>query len=137
MITPKDKDKVLNAIIIRDEEAKKHEFEISYNDFFPDGDISCDDFRIILEQFNKIGLLSYMTGISGNSFYIHVTASLFDYYNHGGFVAQEEILLANLQKLGYELEILSKEANPNLLERIGNITEIAASVATALGLFRQ
>ena len=51
-------------------------------------------------------------------------------------MVQEELLRANLQKLDYELTKLAKEINPGLTDRIANITGIAASIATALGLFK-
>ena len=136
MITPKDKDKVLNAIIIRYEESENHNFILEYDNVFHNREISCDEFQLILEHFKEKRLLSYVSHLTDSDTQIHVSANLFDFFNHGGFVAQEEILLANLQKLGYELEILSKEASPDLLDRIRRIAEIAASVTTALGLFR-
>ena len=135
MITPKDKDKVLNAIIIRYEEAGEHEFMTDYENLFPDQDINYPDYCIILEQFKEKRLLSDIVPITKHIKRIIVSANLFDFYNHGGFVVQEEILQRNLEKLNYELMKLAKEVNPGLSESIGKITEIAASVATALGFF--
>ena len=39
-------------------------------------------------------------------------AEAHDFFNRGGFAVQEEILIANLNKLGLELEALSKELGP-------------------------
>ncbi|RHU30980.1 hypothetical protein DXD68_04085 [Parabacteroides sp. TM07-1AC] len=61
---------------------------------------------------------------------------IYDFFNHGGFTAQEEFLRANLEKLNLELLKLSKDIEPSKLETISSITAIASSVATTLGLFK-
>ena len=63
-------------------------------------------------------------------------AEISDFFNHGGFTAQEELLRANLEKLNLELLKLSKDLEPSVLEKANTITAIAGSVATALGLFK-
>ena len=136
MITPKLKDEVLNAIIIRYNDTNSDRFDIDCEESFPEKTLSDSDFRMILHQFKEKQLLSVVDNLTGNSYYIHVTANLFDFYNHGGFVCQEEILLANLKKLDCEFKKLAKEVDPGLSEKIGRIAEIAASCAIALGFFR-
>ena len=136
MITPKDKDKVLSAIIACNKESGSYSFVLEYDDCFPDKEINCSGFNIILEHFLERGLLKKLDHWTSGSSFIHISVNLFDFFSHGGFVAQEEILRANLEKLDYELTKLSKENNPEIYDSIIKISGIAASIATALGLFR-
>ena len=131
MITPEIKDKVLCAIV----ESKETIFDLSYEDIFPNNEISKRHLHLILIQFVEKGLLRKVAN-NGSYFLLSVSADIYDFFNHGGFVAQEEILRANLQKLDYELTKLSQEIEPSLTDRISKITTIAASIATTLSLFR-
>ncbi|MCC2779572.1 hypothetical protein LK518_09105 [Parabacteroides distasonis] len=131
MITPAIKDKVLAAIVSHAEEI----FLMKPEEVFPNKEISKRQFELILLQFEEMGLLRKAER-HGTSFLISISANIYDFFNHGGFVVQEELLRANLQKLDYELTKLAKEINPGLTDRIANITGIAASIATALGLFK-
>lgn len=131
MITPANKDKILAAIASRDESA----FYIYYDDIFQDKEISLSKFELILYQMVKIGLLKKVSPTTSSSCYVEPTAELFDFLSHGGFIAQEEILRANLEKLDYELMKLAKEIDPSLSTSVEKITGIAASIATALNLF--
>ena len=131
MITPKDKDIVLAAIASEDYSL----IQVDYDEIFPSKDISKNEFRMIINQFEKLGLIKNVSAIIGGGlFSLTPTADLHDMIRHGGFTAQEELLRANLEKLGYELEKLAKE--PGLSSRVAEITGIAASITTALGLFR-
>ena len=67
---------------------------------------------------------------------IDLHAEIYDFFNHGGFTAQEELLRANLEKLNLELLKLSKDIEPSKLETVSTITAIAGNIATALGLFK-
>jgi len=51
------------------------------------------------------------------------------------FAAQEELLRANIEKLSYELDELSKSSDPLVVDRASKIAGIASSIATVLGLF--
>lgn len=131
IITPNIKDKVLTAILSQENEV----FLIKHEDVFPNKEISKRQFELILLQFEELGLLRKVKG-HGTSFLISISANIYDFFNHGGFVTQEELLKSNLQKLDYELTKLAQEVNPGFTDRIAGITGIAASIATALGLFR-
>lgn len=133
MIAPADKDKVLIAIASHDDPL----FYIHYDDVFPKKDVSENKFRLILNQFVQMGLLNKASSVTGGAFSVVPTANLYDFLSHGGFVAKEEILRANLEKLDYELTKLAKDIDPTLSSRVENITGIAASIATALNLFSQ
>ena len=57
------------------------------------------------------------------------TVEAHDIVRLGGFVAQEELLKANIQKLGLEIDLLSKElASSNLLEKAQRIASIGKSI---------
>ena len=137
MITPKLKDFILNELIVRYEMYKRESFPLFYDKCFSDMNIGISDLRIILNQFERMGLISDLRDSLGSDApNIQIEADLFDWHNRGGFVAQEEILLANLEKLGYELDELTKHADPSFLDRIDNITKIAASIATFINAAR-
>lgn len=91
---------------------------------------------MILDQFVVDGLLKTLQLRTVGVYVAFPTANLFDFFNHGGFTAQEELLRANLEKLNLELLKLSKDLEPSVLEKANTITAIAGSVATALGLFK-
>lgn len=84
----------------------------------------------ILAQFDRMGLINDFWH-DAHSFYFVVFIEAHDYYRHGGFKAQEELLTKNIQKLILELEQLK----PDIPERAGLIAGIAGNIATALGLF--
>lgn len=132
MITPKVKDKILEAIV----SGKLPGTSLYYNSLFPNNEISNNELRLILEQFRDNGLLKTLKLGTLGVYTAFPTADLFDFYNHGGFVAQEELLRANLEKLNLELLKLSKELNPSKLETINTITSVAGNIAAALGLFK-
>jgi hypothetical protein len=131
MITPEIKDRILTHIISRDVLL----FYLKYDEVFPEKDISFNEFILVLEQFVRIGLLETAKEVTREQCYIVICADIYDFHRHGGFVAQEEILRANLEKLNYELLKLSEEMDASGMTRIHRITGIAASVATALRLF--
>ena len=131
MITYKEKDKLVAYII----SIGLIDFNIEYEKAFPDKEVSKNEFFLMLRQFVDMGLLSRSKEMTGGSSYIGVTANLHDLFTHGGFQAREYLLEANLQKLGYELDSLSKSNDPKVLEHIDKISGIAASISTALGMF--
>ncbi len=131
LITPELKDVVLRAILAENKEA----FKLRYLDVFPNKEISKGQFELILLQFKKMGLLEEARNDLGY-FYISVIADIYDYFIHGGFIAQEELLRSNIQKLDYELTKLVKDINPGISDRIVKITGIVSSLTTALGLFK-
>ena len=131
MITPEIKDMVLCAIVA----SKEPVFDLTYEEVFPEKEISKRHFQLILIQFVEKGLLRKATNC-GSYFLISISANIYDFFNHGGFIAQEEILRANLQKLDYELTKLSQDIDSGFTDRVVKITGIAASIATALSLFK-
>jgi hypothetical protein len=88
-----------------------------------------DALNAVLSQFQRLGFISKL---SARRVEIGVTVHLeaHDYLSHGGFVAQEELLAKNLQKLLLEIESLK----PSMPERVNTITTIIASITSFLGL---
>lgn len=66
----------------------------------------------------------------GGNIRISMKVPAFDFYSHGGFVGQEELLRKNIEKLLLEIESLK----PSMPDKISTITSIAGNIATALGL---
>ena len=132
MITPAIKDQILMAIV----SGNLPGIFLRYEQLFPNHEISNNELRLILDQFVVDGLLKTLQLRTVGVYVAFPTANLFDFFNHGGFTAQEELLRANLEKLNLELLKLSKDIEPSKLETISSITAIASSVATALGLFK-
>ena len=96
----------------------------------------CLQFQVnmIFDEFEKLDLISQ---ISTNDYpIIEIKSKAYDLYAHGGFTAQEELLKANINKLGYEIEALSKELEPKHLEKAEKISSIAMAVLSALTLFK-
>jgi hypothetical protein len=82
-----------------------------------------------------LGLLEKAKEFTEEQCLIVIRADIYDFHRHGGFIVQEELLRANLEKLNYELLKLAEDIDPSAVRRIEIITGIAASVATALRLF--
>ena len=130
MITPAIKDKLLSYLIAQEQ----IDLEIDFHDLYEQTGIRFDIANMILEYFERFGLVSYQS-TKGYSC-VSLNAEIYDFFNHGGFTAQEELLRANLENLNLELLKLSNDLEPSVLESANTITAIAGSVATALGLFK-
>lgn len=90
--------------------------------------------KLILDEFEKLELLTIESTNDGTT--VTISAKAYDMHTHGGFTAQEELLKANINKLGYELDVLSKKLEPELLETANKISSIAMAVLSALPLFK-
>ncbi len=131
IITPEIKDKVLADLLSADEPT----FTLEYRDSQDEYGFSPQYMKLILDQFQDVGLIkaTYLTGYRAR---IHVLAKAMDLHRHGGFVGEEEILKGNLEKLGLELESLSKQLQPNHIEHASHISQIASAIMQGLTLFQ-
>lgn len=131
IITPEMKDKVLADLLSADFPSFTYQYKDSQGDygFHP------QYVTLILNQFREMGLIqvTYFTGYGAR---IHVQAKAMDLYRHGGFIAEEEILKGNIEKLGLELETLSKQLTPNHIEQASHLSQIAAAIMQGLTLFQ-
>lgn len=131
MIKPIHKDLIIEKIIV----ANSDFVELKHEDIFPNHDIQGWEFMAIVKQLEQKQLLSSVTYLSDSTMFVEPTADLFDLYNRGGFVVQEEILKANIEKLGYELDSLKDQLSPSLVDKVEKITKIASAITGVLSLF--
>lgn len=142
MITPKLKDKVLH-ILCSGELAFETYYTVDKRSFLedlsdkdnPSDSCSENELTSILAQFQRMGLISDFANDS-RSVNLVVLLEANDFYSHGGFQAQEEILKANIEKLGRELDLLSKELSPNHLDTANKLAGIGSAILSALPLFK-
>lgn len=93
-----------------------------------------DVIEAIYDHFEELGFISQTKFIGGDVLF-NIKVKAHDFFNHGGFLAQEELLKANIQKMSDELELLAKNLSPDMSEKASLLSGIAANIATALGLF--
>ncbi len=131
LINPKLKDDVLSTLLANGSMYIRCNINIPSDEL----DVSPDILEAILDQFERMGLISQTKMIGGN-IDIRIKAEAHDLYSHGGFVAQEEILRANIEKLGFELDKLSKDLSPDLLDKANKLSGISSAILSALSLFK-
>lgn len=131
IITPKLKDDLLSQIV----NVGSMKAEVNINKVAKELSTSPDIVEAIFDQFEEMGFFTQEKFIGGNIlFFIKVNAH--DFYSHGGFQAQEEILKANIKKLSHELDLLSEQLSPNLLEKANQLAGISSAILSALSLFK-
>jgi hypothetical protein len=126
MITPELKDSILKELI----EVPHKCFRVGLRETSKSHNIDSYTLEIILDYFEQKGFLSQKKLISG-CVDIYMKVPAYDFYMHGGFVGQEELLTKNIQKLLLEIESLK----PSIPDRVSTITTIVGNIATALSLF--
>ena len=131
LITPKLKDDLLADLLSVGSMNVQNDIHSCAKEFNTTSDIV----EAVYDQFEEMGLLK-QTKCLGGTIIFKLTAKAHDFYSHGGFVAQEEILKANSQKLSDELDFLAKQLSPNLCEKAASLSTIAANIAAVLGLFK-
>lgn len=133
LITPKIKDEILSFLVAN------YNLNTTYSrcDLKPFLKIvdSKSNLQAIFNQFVQLGLINNGT-VSSMCYSVSINIEAHDFLGRGGFTAQEEILKASINKLGFELDALSKELGPKFSERAATIASIAGNIATVLGLFR-
>lgn len=130
LITPKLKDALLSDIV----ECGGMCVETTLCETADEYDTSSDIVGAIYDQFEEMRLIKQRKCLGG-TIIMDVTAKAHDLYTHGGFVVQEEILKANIEKLSQELEVLSKQLEPKLLEKANLISTIGSNILGALAFF--
>ena len=125
LVTPELKDKILKEFI----DAGGVNLQLDIHETAKEYNIDYEVFEIILDDFENLGFFNQMKMLGGN-IRISMKVPAFDFYSHGGFVGQEELLKKNIEKLLLEIESLK----PSMPDKISTITSIAGNIATALGL---
>lgn len=129
IITPKIKD-----IILEDLLSAEPNINFNYRDSETKYGFKPQYVKMILEQFEEIGLTKNTRYFTGYGAMVHLQAKAMDLYRHGGFAAEEELLKANIEKLGRELDLLAKQLGPNYIEKAANIAQIGSAIMQALVL---
>ena len=126
MITPEKKDALLHKLVKDDTmDTEFNIWEMSKELGMPK-----DMVDAILDQFEELGLCRISRCLGGHVM-VSLNAKAHDMVFHGGFVAQEEYLRKNIEKL--ELELKSLE--PAFTGKVETISNIIGNIASALGLF--
>ncbi len=131
LITPELKDNIIKDLL----SPGTMYVQCNINETAKEQDTSSDIIEAILDQFEELGLLR-QTKLIGGKINIYINANLHDLYNQGGFKAQEVLLRENINKLGLEIELLSKQLSPDLLEKANKLACIGSSIISALSLFK-
>ena len=128
MITPELKDKVLNNLL------SHNDVPYTFNIIQLANELNCssDTIRAILDYFNRLNLISATNYTIGGDVIISLNVEASDMALRGGFVAQEELIKKNFEKLLLELDSLKSKFPKN----IETITSIIGNISNALQLTR-
>lgn len=127
IITPQLKDELLVELLA----TSKYRYEIDCHELAPSFNTKPFILHIMLQQFAELGLIDYPNDGRGYG-KVTIRAKAHDFYLHGGFAVQEEILKANIEKLGRELEVLAASLTPDLADKAAELSSIGANILTAL-----
>lgn len=128
MITPELKDKILNNLL------SHNDVTYTFNIIQLANELNCssDTIRAILDYFNRLNLISATNYTIGGDVIISLNVEASDMALRGGFVAQEELIKKNFEKLLLELDSLKSKFPKN----IETITSIIGNISNALQLTR-
>ena len=97
-------------------------------------DLTSAEYSAIIDQFEKMGLIECSRYLGGNIM-ICISVDAHDFYSRGGFVGQEMLLKANIEKLGLELDKLAIDLAPEHLATAQKIATIGSAIMSAIGYF--
>jgi Fe2+ or Zn2+ uptake regulation protein len=126
LIIPELKDKILKEFVSVD----RVSFEINIRDIAKEFNTDVSTIEVILDHFEDLGFLKQFKFLGGKILFT-MKVPAYDFYSHGGFVGQEELLSKNIKKLLLEIESLK----PSMPEKVNLLTSIAGNITTALNLF--
>ena len=128
MITCELKDKILSDLVSIDGVMLAIDTREKGNDY------AIDRFTYvsILEHFERKGFIIPDTITIDGGWLIKVTPEAHEFWQRGGFLVQEEILKGNIEKLGLEIDLLSKELSPDLLDKAKKLSSIGNNILSVL-----
>lgn len=133
IITPALKDSVLFYLCAN---AKAEQLsQGTTSDTLKELDMDFDTFNAIMVQFERFGFVEDLNLRHSHIMFI-LRTDAHDYAQKGGFVAQEEVFKANVEKLMLEIDNLRKQLTPDQLETANKISTISAAIFSGLSLFR-
>ena len=131
MITTAIKDKIL--LYLCEETTPEQVSSASTNDILRDLETDFDTFNAVMAQFQRFGFVEDLNlRRSHLSFILRTDAH--DFVQKGGFVIQDEIFKANIEKLGFEIDHLKKQLGPDKLDTLNKISSIASALFSGLAL---
>lgn len=87
-------------------------------------------FEKVMIELEDMGMLKIEGYKNGGKIYLN--SKLDTFYRYGGFKMQDQMLSNDLERLKLELENLKNAVEPPVSEKVKTITEIAASITSAL-----
>lgn len=130
MITPANKDEVLNWLCLN-LDPEDFYTTIDFKDLLEKAKMDFNTLSAILRYFERIGFIEELN-LRSTAVALSVKVEAHDFAIRGGFVAQEELLEANIRKLLLEIEHLK----PQLLDKGEKIAGISSAILAAIGLFK-
>ncbi|HNW71158.1 MAG TPA: hypothetical protein PKI01_12190 [Bacteroidales bacterium] len=128
MITDKKKDSVLKYLCENIPCGVQKHFETK--EMLSTTGLDFTDANAIMQYFERIGFIGNIN-LRLTDAWVLLNVEACDFFSRGGFVAQEELLKKNIEKLLLEIESLK----PSVPEKIATLTSIAANITTALSFF--
>ena len=87
-------------------------------------------------QFQRLGFIEHLNLRRSNIAFI-LRTDAHDYAQKGGFVAQEEVFKANIDKLLLEIDNLKKQLRPDQLDTANKISGIASALLSGFSLLHK
>lgn len=90
--------------------------------------------RVIIEDFQDMGLVEnlILAEEDGSDIILTLKVRAHTFLQRGGFVIEDALNEANIQKILFDLENLQKQLKPDQLDAFNKIASIASSIATVL-----
>ncbi len=130
MITPEIKDHVLSDLVVSETMQCATDLNADCSKY----GVTRGEYSAIIDQLEKMGFIT-CTRFLGGRINMCVSVDAHDFYNRGGFVGQEMLLKANIEKLGLELDKLAKDLAPDHLDAAQKIASIGTAIMSAVGYF--
>lgn len=131
-ITSSDKDRLLKVICETGTTESVYSYDLQ--GYLSSVELEFEQLKAILYQFERLGLISNL-GLNHRIIRYSWHVEAMDMLQMGGFVGQEVLLKANIEKLLMEIEHLEKSLRPDQLEKANKITSIASGILTGLSLW--
>ena len=131
-ISPASKDKVLNYLV-----AKWPLEEMIYQDtknILVETGVDFATLKAILNQFERLGFL-YQLGVGREHTCMILIIEAHDFAHKGGFILQEEVFKANIEKLGFEIDTLKEKLGPEHLETLNKISGTTNTLLAGVALW--
>jgi hypothetical protein len=134
LITPYLKDRLLTYLL--NNCVPEQLISVKPNAILNELAMTFDTFNAIMVQFQRIGFVEELN-LRRVAIQFILSVEAHDFAIRGGFVAQEELIEKNLNKLLLEIENLKKDLGPQKLETLNKLAGIASGIIAGIGLFRK